>query len=130
MPRKRHGAILLPWLSARPDGKEHRFIQVGNSLVMDQRFRSLTASAQMLYLCMCMESAGKQYVRFSRSIAAKYGFDKNTYSRRIKELRDTHFIDIDYAGTYYQFHPTQYRFSSAWKLGTPKVRLYPPPNRA
>lgn len=115
MPRKRRGGILLPWLSARPDGKEHQFIQVGQTLLLNSQFQALTTSAQMLYVCMAMESRGKQYVRFSRNTAHKYGINKNTFSRRVKELREAHFVEIDYVGTYYQFQPTQYRFVTNWK---------------
>ena len=39
---------LVPWMSARPDNVEKRFIQVGNSLLFNKEFQSLGAGSQML----------------------------------------------------------------------------------
>ena len=57
--RKRSSRTVLPWLTARSDGKEGRFIQVGNSLLLDKRVQKLSGNALRLYLCMAMESGGR-----------------------------------------------------------------------
>ena len=58
--RRRGRDTIKPWLSARLDCKEGRFVQVGNSLLLSKEFQALTAGARFLYLCMTMESAGKR----------------------------------------------------------------------
>lgn len=112
---------ILPWMSARADCKEGRFLQVGNSLLCGQNsaFKDLTTGAQMLYICMAMESGGKNTVAFSRSTAKNYGIDKNSLQRRIKDLIEHGFIEIDVEGSYSQFKPTVYRFVCGWKEQNP-----------
>lgn len=61
--RRRGRDTIKPWLSARLDCKEGRFIQVGNSLLLSKEFQALTAGARFLYLCMTMESGGRERLR-------------------------------------------------------------------
>ena len=49
--RRRGRDTIKPWLSARLDCKEGRFVQVGNSLLLSKEFQALTAGARFLYLC-------------------------------------------------------------------------------
>lgn len=119
MPRRRSGATLLPWLSARPDGKEGRFIQVGNSLMLDRRFQKLSAGARWLYLCLAVEAGGKRSVKFSRGVTAKkYGIPKNSFSRHCEELEGAGFIQRIEDGDFLQFRPAEYAFSLDWKSKT------------
>ena len=113
MARKK--GALLPWLSAKLDGTEKRFIQVGNSLFFNQAFQQLNAGSQMLYLRMAIESGGKREVTFSRKTAEKYGIPRNSFSRQIKELKEAGFIEDSMEGNLWQFKPSVYRFSFIWK---------------
>ena len=54
--RRKAGATLQPWLTARTDCREKRFIQVGNSLLLSHRFWRISAGARYCYLCMAMEA--------------------------------------------------------------------------
>ena len=60
MPRYKSRPTIVPWLSARPDNREKRFIQVGDSLLFSDAFQELRVGAKHLYLCMAMESGGKR----------------------------------------------------------------------
>lgn len=115
MARKNNNGQLLPWLSARLDCKEKRFLQLGNSLFFSEEFRKLNTGSRWLYLCMAQESGGKREVTFSRKTAEKYGIPRNSFSRQIKELKDAGFLEISMEGNLWQFQPSVYRFSFAWK---------------
>lgn len=108
---------MLPWLSARPDCKEGRFVQVGNSLLLSSCFQELSAGARFLYLCMAMESGGKRDFTFPLSSAKKYGIAKNSFSRYIKELSDSGFISVHSMANLRQ--PNEYSFSFVWKEECP-----------
>lgn len=119
MPKQRgaQNCSILPWMSAHPDNREGRFLQIGNSLLCGEgsRFKTLTSGAQILFLCMAMESGGKREVAFSRSTAQKYGITKNALPRGIKELKENGFIEISKDFSYEQYKPTVYRFIFDWK---------------
>ena len=115
MARKNNNGQLLPWMSARLDCKEKRFLQLGNSLFFSDTFQQLNAGSRWLYLCMAIESGGKRDVVFSRAIAKKYGIPRNSFSRQIKELKDSGFIEVSIEGNLWQFEPSVYRFSFDWK---------------
>ncbi len=86
---------LLPWLSAKPDGKEGRFIQVGNSLLLSKSFQSLSSGAQHLYLCMAMESGGRREFIFPLSAAKKYGISSTCLRRQVDELEQSGFLRVE-----------------------------------
>lgn len=86
---------LLPWLSAKPDGKDRRFIQVGNSLLLSKRFQSLSAGARWLYLSMAMESGGRREFIFPLSAAKKYGISSTCLRRQIAELKANGLLQVD-----------------------------------
>lgn len=113
MSRRRSGGTIKSWLSARPDCKEGRFVQVGNSLLLSSCFQELSAGARFLYLCMAMESGGKRDFTFPLSSAKKYGIAKNSFSRYIKELSDSGFISVHSMANLRQ--PNEYSFSFVWK---------------
>lgn len=116
MARKNNGGLLLPWMSARKDCREKRFLQIGNSLFVakESAFKNLTSGAQILYLCMAMEAGGKREVPFSRTTALKYGLNKNTFNRSLKELEEHRFISI-VPDKSEPFKPSVYRFDFDWK---------------
>ena len=115
MARKNNNGQLLPWMSARLDCKEKRFLQVGNSLFFSPEFQNLNTGARMLYLCMAIESGGKREVAFSRATAAKYGIPRNSFTRQITDLKEAGFVEVSMESNYWQFAPTVYRFSFLWK---------------
>lgn len=113
MSRRRHGDTIKPWLSARVDCKEGRFIQVGNSLLLSKEFQSLTAGAQMMYLCMALESGGRMNFIFPQAAAKKYGFPPASMRRYIKELQEKNLISVQSMANLRQ--PNEYSFSLVWK---------------
>lgn len=107
---------IKPWLSANANNREGRFIQVGNSLLLDkEHFQQLSSNARLLYLYMSMESGGKREFRFTYSAAKKYGLASTTFERAKKELQDAGYIERVYDEDYSQFKAAVYRFSLEWK---------------
>jgi len=114
MPRRKTGGVMLPWLSARPDNKEGRFLMIGNSFLLSKSVQELSPGARFMYLSMAMESAGKREFTFSRSTAQKFGISETTAARYIKELSSSGFIEVVSCGRYARV-PNVYRFSLKWK---------------
>ena len=115
---------LVPWMSARPDNVEKRFIQVGNSLLFNKEFQSLGAGSQMLYLCMSMESAGKRRFIFPQAAAKKYKITPSSLRRHVDELEAKGFIKV-YSGKATR-EPNLYEFCYDWKIA-PRPRACAPP---
>ncbi len=113
MSRKKSEANISGWLSARPDSKEKRFIQVGNSLLLSGTFQKLSSGARYTYFCMAMESGGKRDFIFPLSAAKKYGIAKNSIGRHITELIEANFITMQSGKIVRQ--PNLYSFSFEWK---------------
>lgn len=88
MPRHKSAekCTILPWLSAKPDSREGRFIQIGNSLLLSDKFHELSNGARLLYICMAMESGGRREFQFPQAAAIKYGFVPSSFDRNKKEL--------------------------------------------
>jgi len=88
MPRRKSAdkCSILPWLSAKPDSREGRFTQIGNSLLLSPKFKELTTGARSLYISMAMEAGGQREFEFPRTSAIKYGFPTTTFERLLKEL--------------------------------------------
>lgn len=107
---------ILPWLSGKADGREGRFLQLGNSLLLDKRFHALSSGARYLYLCLSMEAGGKKTVQFSRGTTAKkYGIPKNSFTRQIEELVQNGFVQRIADDDLLQFAPAVYELSILWK---------------
>lgn len=113
--KRKRGGELLPWLTAKQDNKEGRFLQVGNSLLLDKRFQKLNTGARQLYFCIAMEAGGKKTVAFPHSAAKKYGFPKSSFERFIKILQEQGYIERIENGSYSQFAPNVYQISLAWR---------------
>lgn len=120
--RAAKNCTIKPWLSARTDSTEGRFIQVGNSLLLSHKatdsqegnsFLSLTANARLLYLAMCMEAAEKRQFEFPKRAAEKYGFSESTFRRCVKELMQNGFIVVNSGRTTRE--PNIYQFVNDWK---------------
>lgn len=125
MPRRKaaKNAVILPWLSAKADCKEGRFIQVGNSFLLafggKDQFVKLSSGARWMYLCMAMEAGGKSEVKFPHGAGKKYGIAGSSFDRYMKELKDSGFIDEVPDEELSQYGPRTYRFSLAWKSVKP-----------
>lgn len=108
---------IRPWLSARPDCKERRFLQIGDSLFFSESFQSLSAGAQMCYLFMAMESAGRRDFIFPLSSAKKYKIAPRSFRRYLTELEEAGFIKkVSLANLR---KPNEYAFSLSWKEAQP-----------
>lgn len=114
MPKRKSGGVLLPWLSARPDNKEGRFVQAGNSLFLSKEFQKLSAGARCLYLCMTLEAGGRREFEFPRASASKFGFSGSSFLRYCKELEEEGFIQTTVCGKCTRT-PNRYRFLFEWK---------------
>ncbi len=104
---------ILPWLSAKADNAESRFVQAGNSLMLSPRFQRLSAGARVLYLSMCMDSAGRREFTFTLSSARKYGFPQTSFRRYVEELIEESFLERE-SGANARL-PNLYRFNLRWK---------------
>ena len=102
------------WLTAKPDGKEGRFIMVGNSFLLSERVHELPASARCVYLAMAMECGGKAHFTFPERTMKKYGFDPSTAKRAIKTLIANGFITCTCSGKNTRT-ANEYKFCFRWK---------------
>lgn len=113
MSKYRSRPTIVPWLSAKPDAREKRFIQVGNTLLLSCKFQELGAGARYLYLCMAMESGGRTAFILPQAAAKKYGISPSSLRRYINELESKKFIEVHSMKNLRK--PNQYRFSFEWK---------------
>ena len=114
MSRRKRGGVMLPWLSAHPDNREGRFLQVGNSFLLSDAVQKLSPGARFMYLSMALEAGGKREFCFPRSAANKFGIPETTAARYIKELSSAGFIETVSSGRLARV-PNVYRFSLSWK---------------
>lgn len=106
---------IRPWLSARADCADGRFIQVGNSLLLSEAYKALSDGAKHLYQSMAMESGGRREFVFPRMAAKKYGISPRSLLRHVDELANAGFIDRASLRNLRQ--PNEYAFSLRWKEG-------------
>lgn len=117
---KKARPAILPWLSARSDSRERRFVQVGNSLFFSPAFQALGPGAKYLYLAMALESGGRRSFLFPQSAGKKYGISPSSLRRHIRELSDARFIRVCSMKNLRQ--PNRYDFDLGWKLpDTPRL---------
>lgn len=113
MPKRKSHTTLLPWMSAKPDGKERRFLQVGNSLLLSKRFQALGTGPRMLYLCMAMESGGRRAFRLPRQAAGKYGIPSSSLRRYVRQLAAAGFLTV--RSNRNLRIPNDYAFCTDWR---------------
>lgn len=116
MARKKaaQNADIKPWLSARRDCKEGRFIQVGNSLLLSKEFQALSPGANHMYACMALEAGGKNEFEFPRNAGAKFGIPETSFKRHKAELVEHRFIKCKQNNGNVQ-QANIYMFCSDWK---------------
>lgn len=108
------GAKPLPrWMSAKRDCREARFVQIGNSMLFHEKFRSLSAGAFKLYICCAMEAAGSINFQIPASKAEQYGIPPRSLARYIKELEEAGFIQKERSGKSTRT-ASDYSFSFRW----------------
>lgn len=103
-----------PWITAKMNGEEARYIRLGNSLLMNPAMLNLSPSAFQIYTYMLLESGGRQQFEFPYS---KYGriMSKPTFQRAKRELVSAGFIEVIRSNQNIRT-PSEYRFSESWKL--------------
>lgn len=113
-PKASKNVPISPWLSAKKDCREGRFIQIGNSLLLSDLFHRLKDSSKYLYICMAMEAAGRSDFLFPLSTAKKYGIQRATFRRGIQELIENNLIELTSSGQVTR-EPNYYQFVYTWK---------------
>lgn len=117
MSKRKSRPTIVPWLSAKPDDREKRFIQVGNSLLLSHDFQALGAGSRYLYFCMAMESGGRRKFTFPLAAAKKYGIPSTSLRTHIRELAAHRLILVHSMKNLRK--PNEYEFSLEWKLPAP-----------
>jgi len=107
--------VVLPWVSAKADCREPKFLQVGVSLLESKAFQRLSPSTRLLYLAMCHDAAGHQEFEFPHSRFAHYGLSNGTARAGIDALIESGFITREYSGKIAR-EANRFRFSQSWKL--------------
>lgn len=108
---------LSPWVTAKPDGMEKRFIQIGDTLVYHPAWLALSAGAKVLYLYMCMESGGKNEFKIPQRMYGRFT-TKPTFQKSKNELIRAGFIEIAHNGANTRTENI-YRFCFDWKSRPP-----------
>lgn len=108
MAKSQSSKPLKRWLTASSDCREKRFVQIGNTLLFDKKFTSLSVGARYLYILAANEAAGSRDFQFPALKMKALG---------IKELIDAGFVELVRSGRNTRT-PNDYRFSFYW-LGTP-----------
>lgn len=104
---------ILPWLSGNQNNREKRFLQIGNTLLFDEKYKTLRPAARQLYVCMAMEACGKSQFEFPHRAAKKYGFSGTSFDNYARELQQAGFIEKIKQEE--QFAVARYQFTFAWK---------------
>lgn len=114
----RHIPKPLPiWATAKPDGIERRFVQIGASFLCAGQVKNLPPNAFRVYVYMMMQSGGA--IEFEMPHKAYQGFiSKPSFIKAIDELMTAGFIDVVQNGHNLR-KPNRYRFSVGWKDENP-----------
>lgn len=106
---------IVPWLTAKENEIDKRFIQVSNSILLNETFQSLSANSQMVYLCMSMESGGQSEFVFPKRAFEKYNISYSTARRSINELKQKRFITYESGANVRKNN--KFKFCYDWKRG-------------
>ena len=117
MAKSQSSKPLKRWLTASSDCREKRFVQIGNTLLFDKKFASLSVGARYLYILAANEAAGSRDFQFPALKMKALGIKERTARKYIKELIDDGFVELVRSGRNTRT-PNDYRFSFYW-LGTP-----------
>jgi hypothetical protein len=113
----RHTVRPLPfWAPAKADGIEKRFVQIGDSFLMDERIQRLPPNAFRVYMHMMNASGGT--IEFEMPHRAYKGFiSKPSFIKAVDDLVRAGFIEVVQSGFNLR-KPSRYRFSRAWRERT------------
>jgi len=114
VPRYRSKQPLPPWATATLDGREGRFIQIGNTLLLSKTFLALNGNAQLLYIRMVNEAGGKREFAFTAGDARKYEMSKSGFAKSLDELKEKNFIECAENNANLR-KANVYRFCDGWK---------------
>ena len=114
MPRYRSKQPLPPWVTATPDGREGRFIQLGNTLLLSKTFLALNGNAQLLYIRMVNEAGGHREFTFTAGDARIYKMSKSGFAKSLDELKEKNFIECAENNANLR-KANVYRFCDGWK---------------
>ena len=117
MAKSQSSKPLKRWLTASSDCREKRFVQIGNTLLFDKKFTSLSVGARYLYILAANEAAGSRDFQFPALKMKALGIKERTARKYIKELIDAGFVELVRSGRNTRT-PNDYCFSFHW-LGTP-----------
>lgn len=113
MSKSRSAKPLPRWLSATPDCREKRFLQVGNSLLFNKKFQTLSVGARYFYLLAANEAGGKIDFQFPALKKRALGIKERTARNYIRELEKAGFIQKVRSGRNTRT-ANDYRFSFRW----------------
>ena len=117
MAKSQSSKPLKRWLTSSSDCRERRFVQIGNTLLFDKRFTSLSVGARYLYILAANEAAGSRDFQFPALKMKALGIKERSARKYIKELVDAGFIELVRSGRNTRT-PNDHRFSFHW-LETP-----------
>ncbi len=108
---------LKRWLTASSDCREKRFVRIGNTLLFDKKFISLSVGARYLYILAANEAAGSRDFQFPALKMKALRMKERTARKHFKEFIDAGFVELVQSGRNTRT-PNDYRFSFHW-LETP-----------
>lgn len=108
---------LSPWVTAKDDGIETRFIQIGNSFLLHPAWLNLSAGAKVLYIHMSLESGGKIEFKMPHKVYSKFT-TRPTFQKAKNELIKAGFIEVKKCGANTRTENI-YRFCFEWKNRPP-----------
>ena len=106
---------ISPWLTAKADCREPKYIQCGVTLFEHPAFKRLTPAQRCLYLAMCLDAGGHREFTFSKARIEHYGFSYATGRDAINALIAGGFIIKLFSGQTTR-EKNGYAFSERWKL--------------
>lgn len=106
------------WETTKENGIEKRYIRIGSTKLA--RMTELSPSAFKVFVCMCMESAGKETFEFPYSKYKDY-MAKNTFKKVKAELIAAGYIE-EVQNNQNLRKPNVYRFATGWKRSADKNR--------
>ena len=103
-----------PWQTKNTDGREKRYIRIGNSQLLSNAMNkgNLSHAAFRVYIFMLLEAAGKREFTFPHSKYSRIISDGG-FQKAKAELIEKGFIKITEK---YKTRSNKYAFTDAWKL--------------
>ena len=110
---KRKITPFAPWETTKPDGKEGRYIRMGDSQMLHPALFSLSHSAFRVYTYMKLESGGNRDFTFPRCKWRKY-LSPGGFQLAIRQLCQAGLVEVLEQNKNLR-KANVYRFSEKWK---------------